>query len=115
MRKKKIAVATCAGSSVGGFCWYLGANDATCTTVCATHGGYSSGTLTYTGSSGTFAHCQQVVLALTGWNIGSYVSDAMSGYGCSYSDGMSIWMASGATTAGANPPSGYHRICACMN
>ena len=41
---------SCSGASVGGYCWYLSAQGASCDTACAAHGGYNAATLTYAGS-----------------------------------------------------------------
>ncbi len=55
---------SCDGTLVGGSCWYFGANNQSCDTVCATHGGYNSATETFAGSGGSDANCVSVLDAL---------------------------------------------------
>lgn len=52
---------TCAGTWVGGYCWYLGAKGQSCDTVCASHGSYHEATRTYAGSHGTDSNCYAVL------------------------------------------------------
>ena len=49
----------CDGIRIGGYCWYLGTNGQSCTTVCSTHGGYNVGTSLYAGSGATSQLLQQ--------------------------------------------------------
>ena len=55
---------TCAGTWVGGYCWYFGAEGESCTEVCASHDGYHKATRTYAGSDGTDSNCYTVLSAL---------------------------------------------------
>lgn len=56
---------TCAGTKVGGYCYYLGAFGQSCTTVCSAHGGFSyDATVNYIGSAGSLANCGTVLNAL---------------------------------------------------
>ena len=57
-------VLTCGGKSVGGYCWYLGALGASCTATCAAHGGVTDGTISFAGSGGSIAQCNQVLSAI---------------------------------------------------
>jgi len=66
-----IDAAACAGTVVGGACWYRGALGQSCTTVCATHGGASAATVSYAGAvtandRSNQAHCQAIVAAFAG-------------------------------------------------
>jgi hypothetical protein len=54
----------CAGTSVGGACWYYGDIGESCEVVCALYGGYDEATRTYAGSDGTDSNCSQVLDAL---------------------------------------------------
>lgn len=49
---------------VGGNCWYFGANNQSCDTVCSTHGGYNSATESFAGSGGSDGNCVAVLDAL---------------------------------------------------
>ncbi|MCB0376941.1 MAG: hypothetical protein KDD33_00485 [Bdellovibrionales bacterium] len=107
--------ATCGGILVGGYCWYYGSNNQSCTTVCSTHGGYNSGTLSYAGSDGLLANCQNVLNALGagtgsttglnwGMNLGCFVIP----------DTNARYRDTSATTAGGAYSIG-NRACACNN
>jgi len=53
------------GEKVGGACWYIGDAGESCDTVCDNKGlGFDDPTLTYAGSNGTTAHCEEVLTAL---------------------------------------------------
>ena len=54
--------AICAGTEYEGFCWYSGDADLSCEAVCSTHGGYTEGTKSLTGSGGTPANCGDILL-----------------------------------------------------
>ncbi len=59
------AVSCDAGAAVvGGNCWYFGANNQSCDTVCSTHGGYNSATESFAGSGGSDGSCVAVLDAL---------------------------------------------------
>jgi hypothetical protein len=103
----------CGGTTVGGACWYYGNDNQSCTSVCATHGGYDAATLTYAGSSGTLAQCDAVLVAL-GAGTGSTVDDCQSAtsVGCMTRFGVRKRCASTSTTEGAAQID-YRRACAC--
>lgn len=107
--------ACCAGTVVGGYCWYLGASiTENCNTTCASHGGYNSATLTYSGSSGSFANCSAVLAALSPSSvaIGDTTSGCGSGTGCTLSGTARYRCTSPATVATAV---NGRRACACNN
>ena len=54
--------AICACTEYEGFCWYSGDADLSCEAVCSTHGGYTEGTKSLTGSGGTPANCGDILL-----------------------------------------------------
>jgi len=79
----------CSGSIVGGCCWYLGGGThPSCSTVCASHGGYSTCTRTYAGSDGTDTNCDSVLDALGIPYPGttSTLVASGAGVGCFYQD-----------------------------
>ncbi len=103
------------GAGAGGLCWYLGNEDlASCTQVCASHGGYNEGTANFAGSGGNDAQCQQVLTALGVFN-GSLQNtstlNGVSGLGCGLYGEMPYRLTS-PTTAGAMSTV-YRRACAC--
>ena len=110
--------AGCGGVLVGGFCWYLGTSNAmggqSCTTVCATHGGYDSATETYAGSAGTNANCGAVLTALGVSGSPSDINCSGNSTGCGRDFGVAERCTDTASTSGA----GWvfkSRACACQN
>lgn len=108
-------VATCAGISIGGYCWYGGTASQSCDQACATHGGCNlSGTRDYAGSNGTVGNCQAVLDAVLGGGaMGAPTSTTGYDVGCSMPS--VFWRAlftSPATTC-AGAVSTYIRVCAC--
>ena len=107
--------ASCDGTWMGGFCWYLGALNESCDSVCTTHGGYNAGTQTYAGSGGTLANCTAVLNALRG-GYGTLISDNASAlaYGCVYrtSSDLSFRYTGTPTTSSSASPV-FQRTCAC--
>jgi hypothetical protein len=110
------------GARVGGFCWYLGDQFASCDSTCGAMGmTCDPATVTYAGSGGTTANCQAVVDAVNG--AGLTVYDSSCTYPTDYFDaGCVIWAPpwvtlyaerciGGTTTCSAvSPP---NRLCAC--
>jgi len=111
-----LAGVTCAGERVGGFCWFLGAEDESCDTVCAGEGlVYDSATATYAGNAGTNAHCEAVVNAL-GFPGPLDVPDLAcgDGYGCIVNSAdATLRCATPAPVGSASAPM-TRRVCACM-
>ncbi len=108
---------SCSGQSVGGYCWYLGAVAASCTTTCSTRGGYNAGTQSYAGNTGSNANCAAVLTALS--RPGAVSDEPSTGAwdtsGCgSYMGSMSMRFIGGATSTGASYAS-FERACACNN
>jgi hypothetical protein len=111
-----VTTINCAGYPAGGYCWYAGAVNQSCDTVCTGHGGYNSATLTYAGSSGTSANCQ----ALSNYFFpgSSYYGDSTSsvGAGCFYRNGTGyVYHVTSPVTNSSDYYSYMQRICACNN
>ncbi|MCU0663683.1 MAG: hypothetical protein MUC50_15310 [Myxococcota bacterium] len=108
------AASTCAGYVYDLGCWYYGTAGQSCTTVCSTHGGDSTETVT-AGSSGTDAKCNAI---LTG--LGALGSSITAGYpnsvgvGCIYDTTLAkrYRVTTPATTTSATYASA-RRACAC--
>ncbi|MFH0873660.1 MAG: prepilin-type N-terminal cleavage/methylation domain-containing protein [Candidatus Komeilibacteria bacterium] len=107
--------ATCTGSPCavdgiysGGYCYYLGAANQSCTTVCTTHGGCVAGALSDTSCTlltELDANCGG------GCGIGS-----LNAYHPSWDGGANCYYVGGRTYACATAPaSGYHRLCRCAS
>ncbi len=110
------AAKPCSGASVGGYCWYLAANLASCDTACATHGGYDSATASYAGSSGSDANCSAVLTALAAAGGPSTTgTSCAAGYGCNV-DIFSNWIRCTTPATGSSLlVNGLRRACACYN
>lgn len=101
------------------YCWFLGQLNENCLDVCAAvSGSYVDATITYVGSGGQGARCNQVQTAL---NLGGLSRDELAGpngaaVGCSVLSAVGVQVTrrytSPATTATASHPS-VRRICAC--
>ncbi|HRO48918.1 MAG TPA: hypothetical protein PLW75_02155 [Hyphomicrobium sp.] len=130
------ATAGCGGTMVGGYCWYAGYSES-CTTTCASRGGYNEATRTYAGSGGTVANCRAVINAVTGLSLQEAAVQSVGGTyagGCVWAlvipghpDGRGARYTT-STTAGALPPAitgpgtpqnpgvvASRRMCACNN
>jgi hypothetical protein len=118
--------ATCAGTWVGGYCWYLSADGQSCTGACASHGGYHTATRFYAGSDGTDSHCLAVLAAL-GAPPADYRSSSHcngGGAGCHYSEHyydetLKSWTRCTAPSTTAETTFSqyhyrYYRACACQ-
>jgi hypothetical protein len=100
----------CSGTSVGGYCWYLGGGGTSCDSLCSGHGGNSAGTTAYAGASA--GNCS-AVLAAFGYG-GPTSSACAAGYGCwvnSVSSGPYFCTSPGADTSAAYPSAA--RVCSC--
>lgn len=102
---------SCAGVTVGGYCWYLGAAAQSCDAVCGTRGGSTAGTINYAGSSGSAANCQAIMTVL-GVPPGNYAELSGYGLGCSASGNRVRRYTSPATTT-ATAVTGFARACSC--
>lgn len=105
------------GLNYAGNCWYTGAENQSCTQVCAARGGYDSATLSYAGSGGAGANCEALMVAFSGASTASYGGDlncGATGGGCVYRESdMNVYRCNvPATTEGA-AASGFRRFCAC--
>ena len=109
----------CGGTSYGGFCWYLGATAASCTTTCSSHGGtVDAGTITYAGSGGTLSNCTNVITALgKTFSSSGDVTSAPAGYGCYFSSVIvtTAYHATTPATTQAAAGSSRQRACSCVN
>lgn len=105
------------GLAMGGYCWYFGESNQSCTAVCSSRGGYHEATRDYAGSgAGTDANCQALIDAFIG-GLGGSVSATSCGFGAGFGcvfGGGAVRCTSPQTTANASS-SGAHRICACQN
>ncbi|MCB0376940.1 MAG: hypothetical protein KDD33_00480 [Bdellovibrionales bacterium] len=107
---------TCAGTLYGGYCWYHGSSNQSCTTVCSTHGGYNSATLTYAGSSGSNTNCQNVMNAMGADGSTVFSSNWGLGLGCFNStDASGTRYRDSAATTAAGQSAAALRACACNN
>ncbi len=109
----------CSGTVYAGCCWYLGGGThPSCTTVCASHGGYNACTRSYAGSDGANPNCDAVLTALSIPSPGttSTLIGSGSGVGCFYMDvaGTRYWVRDTPTTADATYMLA-RRACACNN
>lgn len=98
------------GAEVGGYCWYYGADNQSCTAVCGGVGeAYNEATRTFAGSDGTDNDCHDVLDAL-GVAPSPITSPGLAA-GCATFEGDRRRY-SNSTTAGATW-SGTRRACAC--
>jgi hypothetical protein len=106
--------ATCAGTIVGGYCWYAGADGNSCTIACSAHGGYNAATQSYAGSAtGSDTNCLAVLVAL---NLGAgAISDfAFGGFGCFAGSNTSRFWSTNPADASTSANNNL-RACACNN
>lgn len=113
----------CAGTRIGGACWYKGAQGASCTTVCATHGGYDPATATYAGAPTAndrtnVARCMAIAAALSTKPFTTGVDNVQdpNDYGCveEPDKNRTELVSLGATVAGGSNALAA-RFCACVN
>ena len=110
-----VGCATFGGVEVGGFCWFLGEFDESCTDACTAAGlNYDSATHTYAGGGGTSANCRSVMEA-----VGSPTDLLSSGHcgafngGCTYLGGSSDFNRRCSTTTAGDSSADARRACAC--
>lgn len=106
----RYTTSTCNGTSVGGYCWYLGPGWESCDGICYDNGGYNAATLSYAGSGGSNANCQAVLDALKAPGTGA-PSTTASAAGC-HVNGTTRRRGTTATT-GAASGNNVFRACAC--
>lgn len=103
---------------MGGYCWYFGESNQSCTAVCSSRGGYHEATKDYAGSAGDAVNCQAITDAFSGGLMGPVFTDPScpSGLGCSVGGGgsVSVYCSAPQTSEGASYPDAF-RICACQN
>jgi hypothetical protein len=100
------------GLKVGGYCWYLGAINASCVTTCAGHGAYDTATQSYAGSSGTNADCQSVLSTL-GVPSGAFFAVVGGGLGCYVDTATGNHARDMTATLSGTVALGVRRACAC--
>jgi hypothetical protein len=125
--------APCAGTSVHGYCWYLGSGLDSCDTTCSSHGGTDAATINHVGSAGGgdsvhADNCGTVIEAIASTSLTSTDTFVItSGYsggagiGCIQNDQSDPWWtnvtpalhAVAATTQGAPTQGHLRRACAC--
>jgi hypothetical protein len=102
------------GAAVNGVCWYYAADNQSCTSMCSTHGGYNSATLTYAGSGGSAINCATVMDAIGA--PASAVTSQVCGLalGCMYDAATpGRFFCSGPATNASDAYIGGRRACAC--
>lgn len=113
----------CGGEFVGGYCWYIGSQGASCDTTCSGHGGCNlTGTRNYVGSGGTRANCNAVTgtFAPGATNGSDNTQTSWGGIGCTSVFSSMLGTTSsirytGVTTSCGASISSRQRVCACNN
>ncbi len=101
------------GVKVSDYCWYAGASNEHCDTVCGNVGLiYDPATRSFAGSDGTNSNCQEVLDAL-GLGSGS-VSTTSNNRGCQFRSSNNTRYRGTQATTSSGRSSGYLRACACM-
>ncbi len=101
-------------ASVGGFCWFLGADGDSCDTACAAQSRtYDSATSTYAGSAGSAANCLAVLTALSAGSGAVIDTGCSDGFGCLVQSGLRVRCTNPATNSTGAAPS-IERACACQ-
>lgn len=108
----------CGGVRVGGFCWYAGGVNESCTSACAAHGGCDlAGTREFAGSGGSDANCVAVLEAL-GFGAYSHQNWSNNDLGCHFAwRSWTYWSNAFPTTCDAHYPGAAAevvRMCACF-
>lgn len=112
------SAAQCGGVTTGGYCWYLGAENASCDTVCSTHGGYNDGTRLFAGSSGNTDNCKSVLNALK-IPFSQFYNTSQGGLGCfaipnTSGNFFGYWDQQPTTSSATTSTAGRRRACACQ-
>ena len=115
------AAAACAGTRLGGACWYRGAIGESCTTVCAAHGAVDPVTVSFAGAPAAGdrsnqAHCQAVAAALSTLAFTAQVDNVnqTNDYGCvEEPDKNRTELISVAATVAGSAHVMLRRFCAC--
>lgn len=109
---------TCSGTEAGGYCWYFGSENLSCSDVCSSHGGYNEATRTYAGSDGSPGNCKNIITAL---NIAQddFFETAQGGLGCfaiqtTSGNYYGYWDEQPTTADATYVTPGRRRICACQ-
>lgn len=102
-------------STVGGFCWLLGATNANCTDTCAAEGMvYDPQTETYAGSGGTNQACSDVLDSLgVPAGLMAVGNCSVSALACYFGSGTTRFRCTNAGVEG-NANFAAERACACM-
>ena len=105
----------CGGVEVGGYCWYYGGTNQSCTQVCSTRGGYNAATNTFAGRDGNNANCSAVASALGLSSTVTTLTSCFGPYGCMEAYGNTYRCTNGGATTAGGSDSFMRRICACNN
>jgi len=114
----------CAGARLEGSCWYVGALGLSCTTVCATRGGFSPASLAVVGTpaqGGSIDACDAILQALgapPGVVNEGFREDAL-GFGChlfidAEDTATAWWLTVPDLTSDISDPS-VRMVCGCVN
>ncbi len=117
--------ATCAGIEYNGFCWYFGDANLSCEAVCSTHGGYTEGTKSFTGSGGTPVNCVDILvrvgISINFLNDGSpyILNTTKGGAGCftlPYEPGIlqAYWDKDPTISQAVVDKPDFQRLCSCQ-
>ncbi len=107
----------CGGTEVRGYCWYVGAENASCDAVCAPHGGYHKATRTFAGSDGSPQNCRSLLKALR-VPLDNFFPTTQGGIGCfilrtTSGNYFGYWDSQPTTASATSATPGRRRICAC--
>ncbi len=103
------------GTAVGGFCWYLGAENASCDATCSGIGATcAAATITFAGSDGTSENCQNVLAALGVVEPFTESSECLDGFGCAVIPGFVAARCTAPPTTCAAGGATVARACACQ-
>ncbi len=109
---------TCSGAEAGGYCWYFGGENQSCSDVCSSHEGYNEATRTYAGSDGSAGNCKKVITALTIVQ-DDFFETTQGGLGCfaiqtTSGNFYGYWDEQPTTADATSLTPGRRRICACQ-
>lgn len=109
----------CGGTTVAGYCWYSGSSGGSCTSACASHGGYHEATRNYAGDLGNPADCKNL-FDILGFASGTMHNNGSTALGCVFYDGYTVdgnngrrYRDTGGPTTAGGSQSSRKRVCAC--
>lgn len=111
---------SCAGTVIGGYCWYMAAPGKSCDNACSAHGGWYDAGCAYSISSA--AACKNILSTLgASPYMSEYMPTSIPNMGCYYlnhRNGYNYWDRTACTGSGALNSGtlwNYHRTCSCAN